>query len=144
MAYTRAQAEASLVARQKVKMAYVSFAVTTAGSNADLNDPLAVALRKLGKTASSPVSDSDLTTLTDEQWDELLDRAELRLLQSISGNLDEVDISVGPRRESLSQLSAQVDKAIERLEARIEKEYGGFSALKSGRIGLGFQETLDE
>jgi hypothetical protein len=145
MAYTRANAETSLVSRLGGKMALVGFAITTVGSNAALDDPLAVALRKMGHTASNPVTDGNLAGLTDAEIDELLNRAELRLLGNIAGNIDLTDIQVGPRRESLGQLAEQCEKAIARLSKSIEREFGaGLSGLNGGSLMLDFQETVDD
>lgn len=144
MAITRAQVEASVVGRLRGKMALVGFAVTTTGSNADLNDPIAVALRKMGKPASNPVGDGDLSSLSGVELDELLDRAELRTLQNIAGNLTLVDVSVGPRRESLGQLGGQIEKQIESLSRFIEREFGpGAQELAGGIIDLGYQADWD-
>ena len=126
-------------------MALVGFATTTAGSNADLDDPLAVSLRKLGRTASTPVTDGDLSDLPDAQIDEFIDRAELRTLENIAGNIDLVDITVGPRRESLGQLADQCEKAIARLAANIANEFGaGLSELTTGSLTLDFQQESHE
>jgi hypothetical protein len=145
MAYTRSGAETVLVGRLRAKMVMVGFAVTTAGSNADLNDPFAVALRRMGVAASSPVVDADIAGLTADQYDEFVDRAELRLLQSIVGNIDLTDISVGPRRESLGQLADQCEKAIARLEKSIANEWGaGLSGLETGSLTLDFQQKSDD
>jgi len=145
MAYTRVDAETSLVSRLKAKMAAADFATTTAGSNADLNDPFAVSLRKMGKPATNPITDGDLSGLSDAEWDEFLDRAELRTLENIAGNIDLVDITVGPRRESLGQLTDQVEKAIARLSKKISLAYGeGLSSLSTGSLTLDFQETNEQ
>jgi hypothetical protein len=141
MSITRANAEVELVSRASKKMVLVGFAVTVVGTNADLNGPLATALRKMGLTASSTVSDGDLAALEAEQIDEFYDRAELRLLENIVGNIDLTDIQVGQRRESLGQLADQVEKALTRLTARVEKEYGvGLSELGVGSLMMNFQQ----
>ncbi len=136
MSYTRADAETELTHRTSKKMALVGFAVTNSGTNADLNSPLATALRKMGlPVAGSKVADADMSLLTDAQYDEMLDRAELRLLQNIYQNIDFTNIEVGPRREELGQLADQTEKAIGDLEARIKAEYGvGASKLGVGSI----------
>lgn len=136
MSYTRADAEAELIHRTSKKMALVGFAVTSSGTNADLNSPLATALRKMGlPVAGSKVADSDLSTLTAAQYDEMLDRSELRLLQNIYQNIDFANIEVGPRREELGQLADQVQQAISDLAGRIQAEYGvGASKLYHGSI----------
>jgi hypothetical protein len=125
-------------------MALAGLAVTTIGSNADLNDPIAVALRKMGKPASNPVVDGDLSSLADVEFDELLDRAALRTLQTLAGPLSLVDVSVGPRRESQGQLSGQIEKQIEQLSRSIEREFGpGAQELSGGIIDLGYQAAWD-
>ena len=136
MSYTRADAEAELVHRTSKKMALVGFATTVTGTNADLNSPLATSLRKMGlPVAGSKVADGDLSTLTAAQYDEFLDRSELRLLQNIYQNIDFTNIEVGPRREELGQLADQVQSAITDLSARIQAEYGvGASKLGHGSI----------
>jgi hypothetical protein len=78
---------------------------------------------------------------TGEQIDALLDLSELRTLQNIAGNLTVVDQSIGPRDMSLSQLSNQVEKAIQRLTERIAKVHGyGVGSLDASVISLDFQE----
>lgn len=141
MTITRANAESELVARASRKMQLVGMAVTVVGSNADLQSPLAAALRKMGLTASNPVTDANLAALTDSQVDEFYDRAELRLLENIRGNIDLTDIRVGDRQESLGQLATQLDKTIEAKSKQVEKEYGvGLSGLSAGTLMLNFQE----
>jgi predicted AlkP superfamily pyrophosphatase or phosphodiesterase len=144
MTITRANAETELIARAGKRMALVSMAVTFAGTNADLNSPLAYALRKLGLTASTTVTDANLSSVTDDQIDELYDRAELRLLQNILGNSDFADQRIGPRSESMSNLTAELEKAIERMETHIKAVYGDGSTVEMGNIGLSFQEDEDD
>lgn len=142
MAITRAQVEQSIVGRLRGKMALAGLSTIADGSNPDLNDPISVALRKLGKPVSNPVADHDLISLTDYEYDELLDRAELRTLQNIVGSLDLVDITVGSRRESLNQLAEQCEKAIARLMRSISTEFG--AGITAGTLDLGFQAEFDE
>ena len=147
MTITRADVEKVLVNRVGKKMAIVSFDVTSDGENADLNEPICDALLKMGATPASiaAVADSDLAIVENEYIQEFLDRAELRLLQNIAGNIDFVDVSVGPRRDSLNQLATQTEAAISRLTTKIEKLYGGGCApLSTGVIGLDFQEDYPE
>lgn len=142
MTITRANAEAELVSRASKKMVLVGMAVTVAGSNASLQSPLSTALRKMGLTASNPVTDANLTVLDDDQIDEFYDRAELRLLENILGNIDVTDIRVGERQESLGQFATQLEKAVEAKTKAVEKEYGaGLSSLTEGTLMLNFQEV---
>jgi hypothetical protein len=152
MAITRANVEAILVKRSSKRMAFVGMEVTTAGANADLNDPISGALRQCGVTPANiaSVADSDLAALETDLVDKLLDLAELRLLQSIYGNLDAVDTKSGPRSDSYSQFGDQLEKAIARLEGKVMSLYGvGAGSLETGVISLEFQQkdnadTLDE
>ena len=144
MTITRIDVEVELVKRQGARMSVAGLAVTVEGSNADLNQPMSVALRKMGLTASNPVSNTDLAELEDADIDEFYDRAELRLLENILGNLVLVDIDSGPRSEKLSQISASVEKAIARMEAKISSEYGVGYELEGGVIELDSQEVEEE
>ncbi len=146
MSHIRAQAETELVHRASKKMALVGFSVTTAGTNTDLDSPLAAALRKMGLSmAGDTVADGDLAAITSQQYDEFLDRAELRLMQNIYANIDFASITVGPRKEELGQLADQVKEAITELAGRIQAEYGvGASTLYSGSITHDFAAKADD
>lgn len=122
-------------------MSAAGLAITTAGTNEDLNDPICSALMELGCEPVNPgnITDSDLSGIASNRTAELFDRVELRTLENIAGNLDLVDLSVGPRDETLSQLSEQVEKAIERLSTRVARMYGD-TMLTGGTISFDFQE----
>jgi hypothetical protein len=141
MTITRADIESILVRRASGFMAAAGLAVTVAGSNADLNDPLGWALRKSGITPVliTAVADADVAKATDV--DQLLDLAELRLLENIYGNLTLVDITLGPRKDALGQIGARLEKRIDVLREKIDKEYGiGASILQGGVITLDFAD----
>lgn len=148
MTITRANVEAILVQRTGPLLTAAGMDGTTvSGANASLNDPIGYAIRKLALTVASiaSVADSDLSGVSVDDYDKLLDLAEYRTLESILGNLDDVNISVGSRSESLGQLSDQVEKKMDRLVARIEREYGiGLGTLQAGVINLGFQQHSDQ
>jgi hypothetical protein len=126
-------------------MAVAGMAVTYAGANADLNDPIGYALRKLGYTVASitAVADTDLDDVATDDHDKLLDVAELRTLETILGNLDDVDLRVGPRDEAFNQLADRLEKAIERKRTYLVREYGFGAELEEGLITLAFQEQND-
>jgi len=144
MSLTRAQVEEDIVRRAKGKMSLVGMAITTAGSNNDLNNPLVVAFRACGLTPASqvPTTDADLVNLSDEQIDEFLDRAELRLFENIYGNIDFTDIQVGPRRKALGQLAEQVEKLISQKKEAIYSNYGEGQILSTGSLDLNTAETM--
>lgn len=128
MALTRAQCEVELLSRcGKLLTAASLDGVTANGSNPDLNSPLGYAVRMCGGTVADPsnVADSDLSTLS-SVFDKLSNLAEYRTLENISGNLDVVDISEGPHRESLGQLAERVEKRLARLQEKLQKTYGLF------------------
>jgi hypothetical protein len=146
---TRAKYEAVLIRRLGASLTAASLDGTTVnGTNADLNDPLGYATRKLGGTVSdvSSVVDADLSTISsDFGVDALLDVAELRTLENILGNYTLVDISAGPERESLSQVATATEKRAERLSKKIEKEYGiGGAEFSTGVLTLNFATKGDD
>ena len=107
MTITRTQVEKILLKRAARRMAFVEMDIAKSdGTNADLNDPIAYAVRLCGLSVAdiSDVKDSDLAPLPDSDIDKLLDLAELRLLQNIFGNLDSVDERTGPVQNAYSQI----------------------------------------
>ncbi len=145
MTITRAQVERILISRCGLLLIAAGLdGVINNGTNGDLNDPIGSALRASGLSVAdiSFVADSDLSSVTDDLVDQVLDIAEHRALLNIEGNLDQVDITIGPRSESRNQLAAQVRVKIDRLEARISRLYGvGLGTLNAGVIGLDFAEA---
>jgi hypothetical protein len=127
-------------------MSFAGMAVTVAGSNASLNDPLGYALRQTGYTVASitSVADSDLASLEVDDIDQILDYAELRTLENIAGNLDDVDITNGPESEKFSQIGASLEKRISRLAANIAETYGAGVTVETGTITYDFAEHGDD
>lgn len=148
MAITRANAEAILIKRLGALLTEAGLDGTTVtGTNADLNDPIGYALRKLGQTVTAPtaVADADLSGLGSDDYDEFFDLAELRSLETVHNTLTSVNISVGPRREELSQLADRVAKRIADKRAAMAEEYGrGLKPLEAGYITLDFMEKGDD
>lgn len=148
MTVTRANIEKTLTLRRSPLMVIATMAVTFAGSNVDLNDPIGYAIRFLGGTVTDPmlVADADLTSLDDIFLDGILDVAELRLLRTIKGRLDQVDTRTGPLSESMSQLAKSVGEDIDDLMAMIKAKYGtgvGGILIETGYISLNFAEHND-
>jgi len=135
MALTRANAEFLLVAQTGPLLTAAGMATTVAGSNASLNDPIGRAVRNLGYTVGSAVliGDTDVAQITDAQLDEFLDVATLHVLNAILTNLDDVDITAGPRTEKLSQLAVQVERRAIRLQTTIAQAYGYGLAVPEAR-----------
>jgi len=137
MTMTRANVEFLLVARASPLLEIAGMAITVAGSNANLNDPIAHAVRQLGHTVTNAVlvADADVAAVTVAETDEFLGYATLYTLEAILGNLDDVDLRVGPRSESFSQLAGQVERRIARLRTSLEREYGyGLATVSAGYI----------
>ena len=143
MAVTRANVETILVARVGPLMTKASLDGTTVdGTNADLADPIAWALRVAGYTTAD-VSDPTTAEVAaaEDDIDEVLALSELRSMENTLGNLDDVDTAVGPRDEKLSQLAAQLEKMIKFKRVVLEKSYGyGASALTTGTLTYEFVE----
>jgi len=148
MTVTRDNIERILVARCGYLMNAAGLdGSTDDGTNTDLNDPIGYALRKAGYTVDNlgSVDDDDLSGVDVEDYDQVFDLAELRTLENILGNLDDVDIKLGPRSESLSQLSEMLDTRVMRLQAKIERQYGvGLSTLEAGVITLDFADHNED
>lgn len=143
MSVTRANVENVLVKRLGPLMTKAGQDGTTVdGTNTDLADPIGWALRETGYSTAditSPTS-AEVNAAVDD-IDQVVDLAEFRTLGNILGNLDDVDVTVGPRSERLSQLAAQVQKRLESVEKRIERLYGyGASSLETGVITYEFAE----
>jgi hypothetical protein len=140
MALTRAQIESVLVSRCKKRMEFVEFAITTNGSNTDLNDPICTALQIMGINPANIaiITDSDLVTVTDAA--KLCDLAEVRLLENILGNSDKVTLQAASGTEHFSNFNDALEKMIARKQAEVQKKYGvGLGSLQSGKLSMSFQ-----
>ncbi len=143
MTVTRTTLEKLLVKRASSIMTFVGMSTLAVGSNDDLNDPIGYGLRQSDLTVAdhADVVDGDVANVTDALLDQVLDIAELRLLKNILGNLDEVDLEMGPRSEEFSQIADRVEGKIERLEKSVTDQYGvGLGALSSGIITQNFAQ----
>lgn len=143
MTLTRANVESILVERCGTLMSFVSMAVTFAGANADLNDPIGYGIRQVGGTVTdvTSVDDDDVATVGSDDYDALFDCAEYRLLNSIVGNLSAVDLQVGPRRESFDQIAKRVQTRADRLLKHLQDTYGLPQVdVQTGKIILDFAD----
>lgn len=146
---SRAQIEQLLVSRQAKRMVFVGLAITYAGANADLNDSIGYAVRTLGGTTANPVSvaDTDIDpVLADAEagLDAILDVAELRLLRTIKGNLDAVDITSGPFTEKYSQFGNGLDKDIDRAEKQVQQWGVDPVQVEAGVVTLNIMQHGDD
>lgn len=148
MTLTRAQVELILISRCGPVMKAAGMDVNANPSpNADLNDPIGYALRRLGYSVAdvSAVANTDVDDVSTDDYDALFDLAELRTLQNVIGNYALVDSRVGQLSESYSQLRDGLEKRIEKLKDQIESDYGiGGSSLQGGTIELDFVDHNED
>ena len=143
-ALTRANTESILISRIGTIYVAVELDGTTAdGTNADLNDPIGYGIRQTGGTVASfvLVTDADVATVAETDYDEFLDISEYRALVNAQGNFASVDIKVGPRSESLSQLGNRLAVMIKGKKERLDEVYGTSVGVRTaGVITLDFAE----
>lgn len=145
MTITRNDAEEMLVYRTGplLTAAGMSLSYQSINGNDDLNGPIGRAIRYLGYTVIdiTSVADSDVAQVTDAQYDEFLDVADLFTLEVILGNLDDVDLTVGPRSEKFSQLAAQVERKLKWAVKRCSNLYDyGLKEPEAGLLTVQFAE----
>ncbi len=113
----------------------------------DIDDPLAYAMRKMGYSVASVgvVTSSEVTTVPDSDVNQLLDLAELRLLETLYNEvLTLVTVSFGSRSQQLSDMSLRLRLTIDGKRKALEREYGdGLPELEAGVIDLYFGEAND-
>lgn len=126
MSLTRVTVEKILVKRCGQFMTAAALATTIAGSNDDCSDPMAWAMRQLGysPTAVDSVTDGDLVQVASSRTDAFLDLAELRLLETIRGNLTSVNARVGPLAEDKSALLNQITALVEKKSSEVSARHG--------------------
>jgi hypothetical protein len=147
MSLTRAAVETILIARCGTLLTAAGLAYALPSPIDALNDPIGYALRQLGHSVANvtAVTDTDVSAIADTEYDALFDLSEARLLQNILGNFDGVDTTVGPRREVLSQLRDGIEMRLDKLQARIERDYGiGGGSLQAGTIELDFVDHNED
>jgi len=143
MAVSRANVETVLVYRLGPLLTKAGQDGTTVdGTNVNLATPIGWALRMAGYSTASIASPTTAeVALAEDDIDEVLDLAEMRTLEDILGNLDDVDTSVGPRDEKLSQLAAQVEKKLKLVQDRLAGLYDhGAPLLTTGTLTYEFAE----
>ena len=139
MALTRANIEVILVKRCQKTMAFVDMAVTYAGTNDDLSDPIGVGIRECSGTVSNfvAVADADVATVDSSDYDKLIDIAEYRLIASMISNFDKYGLKVGPRSGYQSQVREGLSSRLKLLGKELEAKYGwNAPSPEVGVIGL--------
>ena len=146
MAVTRANVETNLIRRLGPLMTKAGMDGSTAdGTNTDLADPIAWALRQAGYPTADITDPTDAEVAAAEsEIDQVQDLSEMRTLESILGGLDDVDISVGPRDEKLSQLAEQAGNKLKAIQDKVENLYSwSASPLTTGTLTYEFAEHQD-
>lgn len=132
MTVSRADIEQELVSRAEAWLTSAGLAVTFAGANADLNNPIGWAIRQAGGSVASPslVTSTDVQTVAAADYDFFLDLAELRTLENILANFSGVDKKAGPVELKSSQLADRIAARIAYLRASLAAvySYGGYGA----------------
>lgn len=127
MALTRSQLEGVLVRRAGKFLEAFDLSTVVDGTNEDLIDPIAAAMIRAGYSLAdyfAPTS-AELASVAATDTPKVLDYAELRLLETLAASNTLVDITIGPRKESLSQLQAVLKDAVASKRASIAQLYGG-------------------
>lgn len=148
MALTRVQVEDILISRAGEMLATLGRDDVASGANADLNDPMAWALRQLGLSvaAATAITDGDLSAIDADDENQFLDLAEYRLLmtcRTIARRL--VNSASGPRREDLSDLAKGLKDDLADMRESLQLQYGfGAGTLEGGVIITDSQTTFED
>lgn len=113
------------------------------GSNVDLSDPIASALRACGVDPAEPLepADDDLASLDVADTQRFLDVAELRCLETVWGNLDEVTEQEGTDKQDWNQAKAELRRRIDAKRQDLKDTYGfGYGDVVSGTLELSYTE----
>lgn len=141
MPLTRAEAESVLVGRARDLLDLLGMATVHDGSNADLSDPIAFAVRQAGYAVAAPTApaDADLASVADKDVDFVLDAAEYRLLETVLTRVRrKVTQRVGFQSQiNWSDLADGLEMSLGRMAADLRRRYGlGRSTLSAGTIKL--------
>ncbi len=121
---------------------------TVGGTNADLGDPIAFALRQLGIAVATPAvpTSAEVATVADTDHEEFFQLAELRCLQTILQHvLDLVNTEAGQRVDEYSQLAGGLQVRIGSLTEEIRRLYGwSAGAIEAGYATLDFAQHGDD
>lgn len=149
MTITRADVESILIKRIGGLFTDLSLDGTTAdGTNEDLNDPIAYALKRLGYgvTNIALVTDADLFPVSADDYLALFDLAELRCLQTALNKASiYTNITVGPRSEGLNQKAQAIAGMIKAKTDAIKDDYGiGLGTFTADYLTLDFARHGDD
>jgi len=141
MSFTRTVVEQELVNRVAPLLAAVGLDSTATGTNTDLNAPIRKSLKVLSISVAdvSNVSNADLAAVTSDDFEQLIDIAELETLKVIQSNLNKVDVRLGPAATNYSQLGERIEKLIAAKTKDVQRDYGKtVPMLETGTIAADF------
>ena len=128
MSLTRAYVEVVLINRCGHLLTVAGLdGVSCGGTNADLGDPIAFALRQLGVAVAVPAipTTAEVAAVADDDQDQFLDLAEIRTLHTVlQHTLDLVNTEAGSRVDEYSQLANGIQLRLDRAELRARRLYG--------------------
>lgn len=140
---TRVNFETILVARAGGLMGQAGLAITVGGTNADLINPMRYGIVQADGTVVdwTVITDADIATVASADHDQMIDIAELRLLQDILQNLVLVDTEVGERDVKYDQLASRLKVMIKAKQDSVDSLYGFGAAVVSTAVwDLNFAE----
>jgi hypothetical protein len=149
MTITRANAEAVLIKRTGHMLTVAGLDGTTnGGTNADLGDPIAFALRQCGVAVATPATPTtaEVQALETEDQDPFFDLAELRVLETcLQHVLDLVNTEAGSRVDEYSQLANGLRLRIDRKLLQIRAAYGwSAGTIEAGYVYFDFATHGDD
>lgn len=126
MAITRAQAEKILVSRVGGFLSRCALSVLSTGANPDLADPIASALRALGKTLSDQANpaDGDLSQVADDGIDLFLGVATLYAWRACYGAWAKNDQRISLGEQKFKQVADEIMAAHDVLRQDLLDRYG--------------------
>lgn len=126
MALTRAAVESILVNDRGLMLGRAGMAVTTTGTNANLNWPIGKAMLYLGLAPAdlTAVTDTDLGRVPAGKTLYFLALCDVFTAEAILGNVQaKVDTQVGINRLSLQQMAQALEQEIARLWAQVQQQF---------------------
>ncbi|RIK41607.1 MAG: hypothetical protein DCC55_11360 [Chloroflexi bacterium] len=126
MSATRSDVEFILTKRLAGYLGRAEMAVPAGDENEHLTDPIGWALRQLGYSPASliAIGDVDVAAVAAAHIDALLDLAELRTMESMLTNLDDVSVKGGPVEARWGELRADLLKALPKKRSDVAAMWG--------------------
>lgn len=126
MTITRIEVESTVVRSLREFLTIMGKSVVIDGTNPDVNDALAFALRRSGFVVASrlDVTDLDMALIPDNMYDQILDLTKYSMLLDMVGSMTLVDNTAGPFTDKNSQAYKPLKDLWEYYIKRIGDLYG--------------------